>query len=73
MARFQHTAPYAGKGQKDLEARVQSLMAHGEPEPPRNPYHPHLYLRTAVVAAEQRLGLVWRGAIGERVAGHYPA
>ena len=70
MARFQHTASFAGKGQKDLKARVVALMAMGEPEPPRNPDHPHLYLRTAVRAAEVRRGLEWRGAIGGREAGY---
>lgn len=61
MARFQNTGSYSGKGQKDLRARIASLKALGEPEPPRNATHPHLYSRRHVIEAEQRLGVVWLG------------
>lgn len=70
--RFQQTSNFSGKGQKDLNARVDALVALGESEPRRNPDHPHLWLRTDVVAAENRRGIRWFGAIGNRDAGYAP-
>ncbi len=52
---------YAGNAHPDLDARVASLMARGEPEPPRNPHHPELYWRTIVTSMEVALGIVWNG------------
>lgn len=54
-------AKYAGKGQKDLAARVASLEARGFGPFPRNPKHPHLYDRGAVLRAECEAGLSWLG------------
>jgi len=67
MARFRTTGKYAGKGQKDLEARVASLMARGEPEPSRNLAHPHLYCRAEVQAAEDKLRLLWNAEIQKHI------
>ena len=68
MARHRTTGMFAGKGQKDLGARVASLVLMGEAEPPRNPHHPHLYSRRAVVEAEKRHGIMWAGKQGKHVA-----
>lgn len=61
MARFRTSASFAGKGQTDLAARVASLVAMGEAEPPANAHHPHLFSRRAVREAETRLGVEWAG------------
>ena len=59
MAHFRHIGGFAGKGQGDLDQRVRLLVAMGEPEPARNPFHPHLYSRADVKACEERLGVTW--------------
>lgn len=69
--RFQQAAPYAGKGQKDLPSRVKALASLGESITARNPDHPHLFDRRAVIAAEQRLGVVWKGAHSVHGAGYF--
>ena len=56
-----HRFNFAGAAHPDLDARVASLMAMGQPEPPRNPQHPSLYLRSVVTATEIALGIVWNG------------
>ena len=71
-ARFNLIAPYAGKGQKDLARRAEALSLLGETVMARNPDHPHLFARRDIIAAENRLGIMWVGDIGDQSAGYTP-